>query len=178
MFVILAKECDKELPKETTFIYQNLSKTYGWEVLAAAVEFVYTRRRGRDPFPTPFELEDVCRKLSGEEFDSPEEISARIVSAITKFGSPNMEGAKKYIGPIGWKMVEMSGGWSSICMNMRVDQTTTYVAQWKSLAARLIEKEEVRKRIAGTLQSARSLAPRSDSCLDDPSKNEPSPEKT
>lgn len=43
------------------------------------------------------------------------EIAARIQAAIPKFGWPNGPDARKFIGEVGWGIVERQGGWAYIC---------------------------------------------------------------
>jgi hypothetical protein len=131
-------------------MFKDLGERYGWEVAAAAVEYVLKTRRGRDPFPTVYELETTIKTLLGGTAETGSEVAGRILQSVTKFGSPNVAEAEKYIGPVGWEVVKLFGGWSSICQNMKVDQKTIYFSQWKSLAEDLLKKAEVQK-IAGTL---------------------------
>lgn len=146
----LAKECDKQLDHLILPIFKELGDKWGWDVAAGAVEYHLRTRKGRDPFPTPFELEITIKKLLGETAESPDEVAGRILQSVTRFGSPNGVDAEKFIGPVGWEVVRMYGGWSSICQNMKVDQKAIYFSQWKGLADSLLKKAEVQK-IAGTL---------------------------
>lgn len=43
------------------------------------------------------------------------EIVERIKEAISKFGYADGAGARKYIGELGWKIVQGLGGWTKLC---------------------------------------------------------------
>lgn len=91
---------------------------------------------------------DDVRKLCGEQNFSDEDIAREfvpaLVSAIERFGSPNMEDAKKHLGPVRWGMVEMIGGWNSVC-DYDYDEIKNLTAQWRELAIIYLKKNRANK---------------------------------
>lgn len=62
------------------------------------------------------------------------EASSRVIQAVTKFGWNNIPGAKEFIGSLGWRAVERSGGWLYICENLGVALTVgTFQAQIRDI---------------------------------------------
>lgn len=62
------------------------------------------------------------------------EAAGRCVQAVKKFGWTNPEGAREFIGEMGWLAVVRYGGWKHICENLgsKIDQTS-FVAQVRDL---------------------------------------------
>jgi hypothetical protein len=94
-------------------------------------------------FPTPMNLRQYLQpELSPDAMSN--EVASRIRSAITKFGWPNPKDAREYIGDLGWKVVERSGGWQYLCENHGVDlNVLTFHAQARDLTRSLIESNEL-----------------------------------
>ncbi len=63
--------------------------------------------------------------------------AARIISAIKKYGWNNPEDARKYIGELGWEVVQRQGGWMAQCES--TDPTGVLQAQWTKLAEAILE---------------------------------------
>lgn len=76
------------------------------------------------------------------------ETAAKILSAISKFGysvslnDVKLDDIKKYVGVIGWRVVELQGGWNTICESVTNVNKPTYQAQWRDLALSLSEQEQ------------------------------------
>lgn len=69
------------------------------------------------------------------------EAASLIREAISKFGWPNGSEARKFVGELGWAIVERSGGWSSLCENHGLSiNPLTFHAQSRDLAKAIIEK--------------------------------------
>ena len=68
------------------------------------------------------------------------EAAARILTAISKFGYIDPDGARKYIGDLGWEVVGMQGGWISLCENVTVANETIYQAQMRELAQSIVNR--------------------------------------
>ena len=81
-------------------------------------------------------LHEFKRILKGTPF-TDEEIGqatvARIEKAITKFGYNNIEDAKAFLGPIGWKTVGDLGGWLAVC-SITYDQLVSATKKMRDLA--------------------------------------------
>lgn len=72
------------------------------------------------------------------------EVASRIRSAIGKFGWCNPNEARTYIGELGWKIVERSGGWNYICENHGLDlNPLTFHAQARDQVKALLETHQL-----------------------------------
>lgn len=109
-------------------------------------------------FPMPGKIIEAARPSISTD-DEAKEAAGRIVAAISKFGYPNRLEAKKYIGELGWRVVEMQGGWGHLCESTRDQQIPSLQAQFRELA-----KSQHKKAQLGRLDEAPSL-PGSDSSL-------------
>jgi hypothetical protein len=67
--------------------------------------------------PTPNQLFELSRPKVTERQNAAE-VSARIVTAVKRFGYPWPEEARAFIGEVGWKVVEWQGGWVQVCEQM------------------------------------------------------------
>lgn len=110
-------------------------------VCSAFEQYSKTNKTGKPPMAA--HIRDIVLPLM-----SPKEIAvdigATISKAVTKFGWSNPEGAKEAIGPIGWQVVQVFGGWSHLCENLGATiNTTTFLAQARDMAASFSKKEEV-----------------------------------
>lgn len=150
---LLARECGKELDEELLKFYVRAVTPYGFEKATEAIHYVLLSRRTNAPFPSP---RDIVEIIDGDTEDSADSIANRMVGAIAKFGSYDPKGARAYMGEDGWKVIQDSGGWSTLCQTMRSDQTPTYRSQWK----KILESELAQKKQQRLLSQARlSLAP-------------------
>lgn len=67
-------------------------------------------------FPTPAEIYGMIKpELSVE--DESNLIATKIRQAISKCGYADPEGARRFIGEVGWNIVRRFGGWVYICEN-------------------------------------------------------------
>ena len=97
----------------------------------------------RDPkitqFPLPAKIREIINPTQSLD-GIANETASRIRAAITKFGWPNPEDAKSYIGDLGWKIVERAGGWMYVCENHGLDlNPLTFHAQARDQAKALVE---------------------------------------
>jgi len=94
----------------------------------------------RDPGQKFFPLPAVIRERAAPQMN-PEheaiEAASRITQAIAKFGWNNQELAEKFIGPLGWRIVERDGGWSHICESVMADEIPIRRAQWREIGKAL-----------------------------------------
>ena len=133
----------KDFPKEQAVLYIN---TLLKLVPASLYDYLqgldrYTKNGGKT-FPTPFMLKPyIENKPNAEQLSH--EIASRIRYAISEIGWSSPTKAKEFIGTVGWKIVERSGGWQYLCENHGVKlQPLTYFAQCRDLAKNIIELDE------------------------------------
>ncbi len=102
------------------------------KVAQAMMDWTRTSKQNRHPLPA-----DI-RSMVNPELDKEaeaREASSRVTSAISKFGWNNPEDAKKFVGTLGWHIVERFGGWNYICQNIGVTiDLTTFQAQAREIA--------------------------------------------
>jgi len=91
-----------------------------------------------DRFPTIKEIELILGSAVKPEDDAIV-IAGRIVSAISRFGAWGPDEAKAMIGSVGWEVVQLSGGWSTVC-EVELRELGTKQAQWRELARSLLER--------------------------------------
>lgn len=142
MVIALAELYGEVISENRMTLYVSLLGEFRPEEVQQAIRKVCS-----DPkisrFPLPAQIIAQIRPaidIDGESRDG----AARIIGAIKKFGWHDQEGAKKYLGEICWKAIDTMGGWVSICENMRIDEITTYQAQFRELI-----KSTIQRRMAG-----------------------------
>lgn len=148
--VFLAKECGKELMEAHFELYCRAFKMAGFAAGVKAVEHLLLNRRDRDPMPTPRELLSIAVTCEDDPGNA-EDIASRMVGAVAKFGHSNPESARKFMGELGWEIIQNEGGWSQICASMREKEVTIYKSQWKKALEKKIEhraEQIIRKALA------------------------------
>lgn len=84
-------------------------------------------------------------------------IASKIREAISRHGWSNKNAAMELIGPIGWEIVERSGGWNYVCENHGLDlNPLTFHAQARDLAKSLIENNKTNTSSHLSLESGKS----------------------
>lgn len=96
-----------------------------------------------DHFPSVREFTEYLGGGRADGASESKQVAALIVGSVSRFGWNNSKMAEEAIGPLGWKVVEMSGGWPQICNILTDRNTSTLTAQWRDLAASLAEKERL-----------------------------------
>lgn len=65
------------------------------------------------------------------------EASARIVEAIAKIGPYKSVDARRFIGELGWLVVQREGGWEQACTVLTDENVGICRAQWRQMALAL-----------------------------------------
>lgn len=92
------------------------------------------------PMPSWF-LEQLNPSMSDPK-DQAREVASRISAAIAKFGWCNSGEAEKYIGSVGWKVVERYGGWQRVCESVGVEiDSAIFLAQTRDLSESMIKNQ-------------------------------------
>ena len=79
-------------------------------------------------FPSPAIIRSKLKPEINESDDVQESVN-RILSATSKYGYTNPSEARKFIGELGWQIVNGTGGWQSLCENLTTDSIGIYRAQ-------------------------------------------------
>lgn len=150
LLFLIAKRANYELDDyEADLIWQNLSQ-FGIDAVNASLNDFLRSMRSQDKFPSISELEAKCVRLKGiPEGSTPDisqaaEIAEKMWGAISKFGYINSEGASKYIGPLGWAIIERQGGWKSFCEGVTTDQKGFLIPQWRKSLEQSVETSRLR----------------------------------
>lgn len=153
--MILSEACQRQISKQLLTAYlDSLNPHYNESRIY--VESCLKKAKGPSSFPSIAEILDAIGKGEADEtqlsLDQAREAASRIVDSVSKFGHSNFEGAKTYIGELGWAVVTRQGGWASICEMLTYDNMGMLQAQWRELAQVL-----QRKALAGTLDEPPGL---------------------
>jgi len=108
---------------------------YGDDLASEALARCVLKMKGRYTIPTVGDLQESVDELLQKE--CPAEIASKIVKAISKFGSTNHKAAREYIGELGWSVVDLDGGWGTICRS-----TESQVISLKIHWSRIIENRQ------------------------------------
>ncbi|RDB37368.1 MAG: hypothetical protein DCC88_00135 [Spirobacillus cienkowskii] len=76
-----------------------------------ALTQIYRKAKQGYQIPSIYEFE----QLANEQEESNLFIADKIIQAMSLFGSYKNDDAKKFIGEIGWKIVQKNGGWQNMC---------------------------------------------------------------
>lgn len=112
---------------------------------AQVIEALAKCRRELRTFPT---VAEIVARIPGQAVDFKTEgilVAAKILEAVTKFGSYRVEEARKHVGELGWGVIAMSGGWNQICQ-MTEKEIGIFRAQWAQLAEALLKRGPVEER--------------------------------
>ena len=99
--------------------------------LAAVLRAMQALRRqpGRRTCPLPGDVAERAAPDKASPDAQANDIAGRIVGSISRFGYTNEERARAHIGPVGWLIVERSGGWRHLCNTLTTAQGGTFYAQ-------------------------------------------------
>lgn len=125
------------LNKEAVGLYREAAQRLGFKKCSIALKQLMAERGSRDGFPS---ISEMASRTEENHLDA-EEVSIKISGAVSRFGNYQGIEARKYIGPIGWDIVVMQGGWESVCQALNYDNMTTFQAQWRALARVMIQRK-------------------------------------
>lgn len=137
-WLALAQMYGKDFSKMTLKIsLDSVNDLNFQDVINFLSEWPKTTKSQRAPFPSEIR-ENILKKASVDSIAN--ESATRIRLAIKKYGWPDPENARNYIGEIGWSVVERCGGWEYVCENHGVDlNPLTFHAQARDIAKAIID---------------------------------------
>lgn len=136
----LSHRCNYELTEFDFELYSECAEKMGYELAIAAVKAIYRECQAGARFPSIAELEQRANPAGLSDEDQGREAAALISDAIQRYGYNRPDDAKALIGTLGWRIVEMSGGWTRICEELTFDNMPTLKAQWRELAVGQLRK--------------------------------------
>jgi hypothetical protein len=101
--------------------------------------------------PLPAKIIEAARPQLSVD-DESKEAAGRVLTAISRFGYPNPRDAREFIGELGWRCVELQGGWAQLCQSTHDRQLPMLQAQFRELA-----KSQHKKARIGKLDEVPSL---------------------
>lgn len=129
-------------PLVSQFWFDHLA-TYSPEELGSAFGNLVTSGK----FPSIDAVKAACGDVKDDPDSLAKELSARLREAISRFGEPNGEAAKEWLGDLGWQMVKLCGGWYSLCGSRSYEELGVVLAQgreaMKSVIARGLRGEDM-----------------------------------
>lgn len=137
LYVATALYFDQKIPDPALALYcEDLVDLSFSDVSRAIGELRRDPRTTRCPLPSM-----IRARLTPESNPESEAIMVigRIVQAIAKIGPYRTADAKHSIGAIGWRVVQMDGGWEQVC-GYTTDALGIHKAQWRNMARALIER--------------------------------------
>jgi hypothetical protein len=93
-------------------------------------------------WPTIADIKRLCEGSNLSDEEVGQEVAARIQGAISKFGWNNFKMAEEFIGPIGWAVIQQSGGWSRIC-EQESDNIMSDRKAWRDAAVIVVKKNRL-----------------------------------
>jgi hypothetical protein len=134
--VALSEACGRTISKTLLDVYDEGLRDLGYGPVCAAIKQLLMERKEGDMIPA---ISTIRNKIKPEPSakDDALDASHRIWEAVGKFGYGRHEDARKFIGELGWLVVEREGGWCAVCEHSRVDQQVALKAQWRELAISL-----------------------------------------
>lgn len=138
LFVAMALYFDQRLPDEVLSLYVEDLADLPFDSVARALKDLR-----RDPKTRRCPLPSAVRAKLTPEADPESEailIASRIVGAVSQIGPYRSTEARMAVGLVGWQVIQMEGGWESVCENLTYDKMGTLKAQWRGLAKVLIER--------------------------------------
>ncbi len=133
LFLLAEQSGEKVSETRIEFITREVVDAKG-DIVSALERLLRKSRR----FPTVKEILAEAGTLQTDE-DAGREVGERIWNAICRHGSQRFD-LKSVLGEVGSRVVQMQGGWQSICDTATYDNASQLKAQWRELAEVLIRK--------------------------------------
>lgn len=102
------------------------------------------REPGRRFCPLPSDVRRLVAPDNLSDATIAADIAARIGGAMSRYGYTNPNRAERYIGEVGWRVVQTLGGWRHLCNTITTDEMRTFHAQCRDLARAQLEMDRMR----------------------------------
>jgi hypothetical protein len=146
--VITAAYYNQNIPDRVLVLYtEDLIDLPPAAVVAALVTL--RREPGRRFCPLPGDVRRLVAPDAASDIALANEIAGRISTSMSRHGYTNPQRAETAIGPVGWRVVGLMGGWTHICQTTTVDDARTFYAQCRDLAKAQLELDRVRRHNPG-----------------------------
>lgn len=134
----LSQMYGRELPRTALKIMlDSVADLPAKEIIIALEEWSKNSKINRHPLPG--EVRDILKKELSPDAKA-NEAANRIRMAISNYGWPDADGARRFIGELGWSVVLRFGGWGYICENHGLElNPLTFHAQARDSAKSILE---------------------------------------
>lgn len=126
------------LTPETVKLFVRCLEPYGLDRATQAVyKLALKAKPGRGMISAQDILEIICPEQAIEIDDDNlgAVVAGRIVGAVRTFGGNNAKEAEKFIGELGWRVIQDNGGWENLCRSLRDDDIMTFESQFRKKIA-------------------------------------------
>lgn len=143
------------LSEDIVAIYVSaIAKNPGFDVAFRGLMELFTGMKPGRGFPSIEEIRAASQppdqRLLPE--DIARDASSKAIAAVSKYGWPNADRAREYMGELAWRAVDRMGGWTHFCEILSSNNTTTMQAQMRDLVTTLIARDK-----AGCVDAAPAL---------------------
>lgn len=132
--------------------YVERLEKYGYREVTARICRLIDNPPANRRIPSPGEIAAFFGEVNVSDEDLARDAAARIKGAVSRFGYPNWEEARRHIGALGERIVLMMGGWNNVC-----DYKTEHDLDVALAQAREWAKVHVKKDRAGIAELPPSL---------------------
>ncbi len=148
----IASRCGVSLSEWETDLYLDHLEPLGWPRVVDALRRIYLNLDGRGRMPSVNEIRAACGiaiepSAPTTVRDEALDVASRIVGAIARPGSMTRPGsggkvflAEEKVGELAWAVVQRIGGWPLLCESHNSENSTTWLAQIRDVAASMIDK--------------------------------------
>lgn len=141
-WVMVASYYRVTLPDITLEMYAQDTRDIPLETMVSIFE-TYRRTTKSPVLPMPIVFREIYEKKMSADVQA-NLVPQRIFEAISKFGWAEPDKAREYIGELGWRLVEMRGGWLNVCQNLGTNwDEGTFIAQARDNTKSLIKAAEL-----------------------------------
>lgn len=114
MIAELAALKGKEVGKHILIAYDRALRPYGYERVLAAMQKILEQLDINAPFPSIKQIKQILDPKASPE-DEAIEAANRVIAAVSIYGPYRQADFKAYVGELGWRLVELTGGVSTLC---------------------------------------------------------------
>lgn len=95
----------------------------------------------KDRFPSIDQIKTKCGIVQLTDEEIARDAIQRIRHAVGRFGSPNWEQAKEYIGSVGVHCVHVMGGWENVCSFQSYEELDFALVQGREYLKTAVKKD-------------------------------------
>lgn len=136
--VLMAAYYGRELQDAVLLMYAEDLEDLDCVQVIGAMHRLRREPNRRQP-PLPADIRAAVAPATSSVGAQATEIAGKITSAMNRYGYTDPARAEKYIGPVGWGVVGLMGGWRQLCNTVTTQDIRTFYAQCRDLARGQLE---------------------------------------